>query len=281
MRKRVWITGAGGLIGHALVQTAHSHDFDPIPITRCVLDVTDASAVRATFRRDPPDAVIHCAALSKTPACQENPALARRINIESTQLIAELAEDIPLIFFSTDLVFDGKKGNYLESDPVNPLTVYSETKAVAERIVLRNPRHLVVRTSLNAGISPTRDRGFNEEIRRALESGRTLKLFADEFRCPIPAAITARGVLELLSKNQTGLFHLAGSERLSRWQIGQLLADRWGVLPGRIESSSLREHHGPARAPDTSLDCSKIASLLSFRLPKFSDWLESQPSPAI
>src|SRR2546430_717015 len=95
--------------------------------------------------------------------------------------------EIPLVFLSTDLVFDGKKGNYVETDPVHPLSVYADTKVRAEPYVLAQPNHVVVRTSLNAGHSPTGDRAFNEEMRKAFAAGRTLSLFEDEFRCPIPA----------------------------------------------------------------------------------------------
>ena len=92
----------------------------------------------AAFWRDlHPDVVIHCAAQSRTGPCQQDPILARRINVEATSLLAELAAEIPFLFMSSDQVFDGSKGWYVETDPVNPLNVYGETKAEAERIVLR------------------------------------------------------------------------------------------------------------------------------------------------
>jgi len=184
----------------------------------------------AAFKEQQPELIIHCAALSKSPVCQANPALARKLNVEVTALLAELAADIPFIFFSTDLVFDGNRGNYDEFDAVNPLSVYAETKVEAERIVLANPGHTVIRTSLNGGVSPTGDRGFNEELRRMMQEGHMLRLFVDEFRSPIAAAVTARAVWELVARNQPGLYHVAGGERLSRWQMGELLAARWPQL---------------------------------------------------
>jgi len=103
--------------------------------------------------------------------------------VEVTRLLAELAADVSFLFISTDLVFDGKRGWYDESSPVSPLTVYAETKVEAEQIVLQNPRHTVIRTSLNGGTSPAGNRGFNEELRRAWEAGKPTRLFVDEFRC--------------------------------------------------------------------------------------------------
>ncbi|MEO7298606.1 MAG: SDR family oxidoreductase [Verrucomicrobiota bacterium] len=280
MKKIVWITGAGGLIGNYLVRTAPQFvpEWQVTGLNRATLDLTDFRAVRKLFSLQQPQLIIHCAALSKVPSCQENPKLARTLNVEVTQSLAEIASEISLIFFSTDLVFDGQKGNYSEPDKVNPLTVYAETKVAAEKIILQNPKHSVIRISMNGGISPTGDRGFNEEMRNAWRSGQSLKLFTDEFRCPLPAVVSARAVWELGRQDQSGIFHLAGRERLSRFQIGKLLADRCPTLHPKIEAASLDNYDGPTRPPDTSLNCAKLQKLLSFPLPGMSDWLTRNPA---
>ena len=279
-RGNIWITGAGGLIGSHLMRTASegAPQARVLGLTRRELDLTDETAVLHAFERDQPELVIHCAALSKSADCQANPALARKINVEATARLAALAAGIPFIFFSSDLVFDGRQGNYVESAPVNPLSVYAETKAMAEQIVLANPRHTVIRTSLNGGTSPSGDRGFNEELRRAWQQGRTVTLFTDEFRCPIPAAATARAVWELAARNQPGLYHVAGSERLSRWQIGELLAARWPQLNPKLKPGSLKDYQGAPRSPDTSLNSGKAQKLLSFHLPGLGEWLKANPN---
>ena len=192
-------------------------------------------------------------------------------------MLAELAAEIPFVFFSTDLVFDGRKGNYAETDAVNPLHLYGETKAAAEQIVLRNPRHIVVRTSLNGGISRAGNRGFNEELRLAWQAGRVMNLFTDEFRCPIFAGETARAVWELVNQKRTGLFHVAGAEKLSRWQIGQLMAARWPQLNPKITPGLAANFPGPPRALDTSLNIAKVQKLLSAPLPGLSGWLAANP----
>jgi len=279
MKELVWITGAAGLIGNYLKGTASQ--FAPecrvVGLTRNDLDLTNFIAVRAAFMKERPRLIIHCAALSRSPACQENPALARKLNVEATACLAEVAAGIPFVFFSSDLVFDGQQGNYDESAQPNPLSIYAETKVAAERVVLANPRHTVVRTSLNGGTSPTGDRGFNEEMRRAWQAGKTLKLFVDEFRCPMPALVTARAIWDLVAQGKPGLYHLAGSERLSRWQMGQLIAARWPQLDPRLQPASRKDYAGAPRPPDTSLTCSKIQNLLSFPLPGLGEWLQANP----
>jgi dTDP-4-dehydrorhamnose reductase len=246
-------------------------------LTRQNVDLADFAAVRRHFAREQPALVIHCAALSRSPACQADPSLARRLNVEVTQFLTELAADVPFVFFSSDLVFDGRKGSYVESDGVGPLSVYAETKVAAEEVVRQHPRHLIIRTSLNGGTSPTGDRGFNEEMRRAWREGRALRLFTDEFRSPIAAVETARAVWRLLRAGASGTCHVAGSERLSRWRMGELLAARWPQLQPRIEAASLKEYRGAPRAPDTSLNCAKAEQFLGAPLPSFSDWLAAQP----
>jgi dTDP-4-dehydrorhamnose reductase len=201
--------------------------------------------------------------------------------VAATHHLCEVAADIPLVLFSTDLVFDGRKGGYLETDPPNPLSVYAETKARAEQLVLANPRHTVIRTSLNTGTSPTGQKSFTEVMRLACARGETLKLFTDEFRTPIPATVTAQAVWELTRLGKPGLYHLAGSERLSRWEIGQVLAQRWPELHGKMVSASIKDFRGPPRPADTSLHCTKIQTLLSFSLPAFSQWVRENPNSPI
>jgi dTDP-4-dehydrorhamnose reductase len=277
-----WITGAGGLIGNYLAQLAPR--FAPAwrvrPLARAELDLLDSDAVRREFQHDRPRLVIHCAALTHTPTCQKDPELARRINVGVTALLSELAAEIPFLLFSTDLVFDGRKGNYDESAPVNPLSVYAETKVAAERIVFANPRHTVIRTSLNGGTSRTGDRGFNEQLQQAFRRGQKLTLFTDEFRCPIPAVETTRAVWELIAKNCSGLYHVAGSERLSRWQVGRLIAGRWPQLNPQIEPESLATYQGAPRSPDTSMNSARAQKILSFPLPGLTQWLAENPQEA-
>lgn len=275
-----WITGAGGLIGsHLLTQqaAARAESWNAVGLTRPELDLTDTARVTSAFREQRPRLMIHCAAMSRSPECQRNPVRARLLNVEVTRVLAGLAADIPFVFLSTDLVFDGRKGDYVEGDSVNPMSVYGETKAEAERIVLANSRHLVIRTSLNAGKSPTGNRGMDEQMICGWRAGRAMKLFVDEFRCPIPAEATARAIWELVNANATGLYHVAGAEKLSRWQIGESLANRHPEFRSLISRGSLKEYEGAPRSPDTSLNCAKAQARLSFALPKFSDWLTQSP----
>ena len=103
-------------------------------------------------------------------------------------------------------------------------------------------------------------------------------MFTDEFRSPIPAVATARAVWELAEKNCTGIYHVAGAEKLSRWQIGGLLTNRWPEITVEFKSGLAKDFAGPPRALDTSLDIAKAQSVLSVPLPGLTDWLKVNPN---
>ena len=278
MKPRVIVTGAAGLIGRYIVKSASrwAPDWEVRGLSRADLDLTDHLAVERTWQLLKPNAVIHCAALSRTKDCEQNPRLARCLNVDATAYLAHLSENIPFIFLSSGEVFDGKAGWYDETDDLNPINFYGKTKLEAERVVLQNPRHTVVRIVLTAGTSQNGDRSFVEDMCRAAKSGKSVTLYADEHRCPLPAGAIARAIWRLVGKDESGLFHLGGRERLSRWEIGQALLPWYPELQGRLVKGRARDHTGAPRPADLSLNCEKIQALLSFPIPGFRSWLKDR-----
>jgi dTDP-4-dehydrorhamnose reductase len=279
MAPLVLITGAAGLIGHYFLKTAPrwAPQWDVRGISRHDVDLTDAAGLTGVVCSLKPRAIIHCAALSRTKDCELNPEQAHRINVEVTAHLAQLSQDIPFIFLSSGEVFDGGTGWYVETDEPNPINVYGQTKLEAERVVLQNPGHTVVRIVLTAGTSQNGDRSFVEDMCQAATAGKDVALYADEFRCPLPAGVIARVIWELVDCKQPGLYHLGGSERLSRWEMGETLLPWCPELKGRLVKGSARNHIGSPRPADLSLRCDKIQSLLSFRIPGFCEWLAGRP----
>lgn len=275
MRPRIIVTGATGLIGRYVVTSASrwAPNWEVHGLSRADLDLTDDLVVEQVWRRLKPGAVIHCAALSRTKDCEQNPLLARRVNVDATAHLARLSKDVPFIFLSSGEVFDGKNSWYCETDTPNPINFYGKTKLEAEQLVMQNPRHTVVRLVLTAGTSHHGNRSFVEDMCLAAKSGRLLTLYADEYRCPLPAGVIARAVWELVGKNMPGLYHLGGRERLSRWEIGQALLPWYPELSGRLIQGSLRDHRGAPRPADLSLNCDTIQRLLSFEIPGLRSWL--------
>ncbi|NOS77981.1 MAG: SDR family oxidoreductase [Nitrospira sp.] len=283
MKPVAWITGAGGLVGSYLVRTASrwAPAWDVRGLTRQDVDLTDEAAVRRLWQEHQPAAVIHCAAISRPAVCEQNPELARQVNVEATTHLALLASEVPLLFFSSDQVFDGRQGRYVETDRINPINRYGETKAVAEEFVLSNPRHTVIRLALTAGTSATGDRSFVEDMRRSVAANLGLILFTDEFRSPVPAGVVARAVWELIAQKHSGLYHLGGTERLSRMEIGEALATWYPELASRLQPGLVAAYPGPPRPPDLSMRCEKLQRLLPFPIPGFRSWLMNRTTVGI
>ena len=284
------MTGASGLVGaHVARQAAGRFDtlglfqtFRPphFPSRLESLDLTDASAVRAMLEAFRPDVLVHCAALTDADRAQREPELARRLNVDATATLAQSARQfgVKLVFLSTDLVFDGRKGApYVEEDPPQPLSLYGRTKLDAERIVrAAGDRWVIARTSLVVGPSPRGERSLDEKLGLALRTGRRVRLFVDEFRCPISVFDLAAAVLELADSPANGVFHLAGSERLSRWEIGMRIARRFGWHPAAIKAASTHDvPMNPPRPADLTLDNSRARSVLKTRLRGLTEMLES------
>jgi dTDP-4-dehydrorhamnose reductase len=108
---------------------------------------------------------------------------------------------------------------------------------------------------------------------RTAKAGKDVTLYEDEFRCPVPAGVIARALWEFVQQDKPGLYHLGGSERLSRWEIGELLVPWFPALEGRLIRGTARNHTGAPRPPDLSLSCEKIQRILSFPLPGLRSWL--------
>lgn len=270
-----WVTGGSGLIGSHIVRAAEKFapEWKVRGLSSRDFNLTDFPETQRQFENDNPGVVIHCAAMSDPTTCETQPNEARFINREATFFLSGLAQDIPMFFFSTDLVFNGDHGEYTEQDEPSPLTVYARTKAEAEQLVLANPLHTVIRTSLTAGTSPRGNRGIDEQLINQWRSGNAAKLFIDEYRCPIHAEVTARAVWELVKGKRTGIFHLAGAARMSRHEIGQAIAATQITGDCPIATGSLKDYEGPPRAADTSLNCNKIQQMLSFQIPSLAESL--------
>jgi dTDP-4-dehydrorhamnose reductase len=266
---RVIVTGASGqlggyllreLAGQAVMAWSGSRTGELFGATLLPVDLVDRDSVVAAFRAARPDVVIHAGALANVSNCFRDPKRARNVNTFGTQLLAELAEEARcrLIYVSTDLVFDGKRGGYREEDTPSPISEYGRTKADGERAVLAIPRGLVVRVSLLFG--PTvvgRPTFFDEQVERA-RNDKPISLFSDEWRTPLSLKVAARALVALASTDVTGILHLGGPERMSRLEMGQRLSEYLGVSAAWIRATRCEEASTEEPRPrDVSLDSSR------------------------
>jgi dTDP-4-dehydrorhamnose reductase len=240
--------------------TVHRHPVEIPNISRLTCDLTHPGDLRELFRQVAPDAVVHCAAAAQPDFCHARPAESYPINVEAAVSLAELCAHatVPYVFVSTDLVFDGTRPPYREEAPVCPISVYGEQKAVAERTIReRHPGAVICRLPPIFGDPGPASASFIQPWIAALRGGRELRLFVDEFRTPVGVGAAAKGLLMALTVG-AGILHLGGRERISRYDLGILLAEILGADPGLIKPGRQRDRSvGAPRPPDVSLDSSR------------------------
>lgn len=248
------------------------------PIGRAlVMDLTDRAVVKEQVAALKPDAIIHTAALTDVEECERDPLKARQINVEVTKELADLGEKLgsEVVYISTDYVFDGKRRDYSEADAPRPINFYGESKLLGEEAVrLFCPRSLVIRTSI-FGFNIQSKIGQVEYFRESLTGGKFITRFSDQFSSPIYTGDLSRVILELLEHRSTGLFHVGGGERVSRYDFAVKVAEAFSLRPGRIRPAPFTHLEGLAQRPrDSSLCSEKIERYLKMELPKIGDGLE-------
>jgi dTDP-4-dehydrorhamnose reductase len=261
---RILVTGASGFVGfwvakrllaagHEVVGT-HCAQPDRLAALNGVepaqLELADPVSVRSVFESAGPEVVVHCAAMPDLGPCQQAPELARRCNTQATIELARLTADRRgrFVFLSTDQVFDGEASLYAEEDEPNPLHVYGQTKLDAEQAVLELQSDAwVIRTALVYGQSPSGKRSASEQVVNKLRAGEVLRLFTDEYRTPIyiedaAAAIECCALTPsraVGSKATPGdrMLHIAGPDRVSRYEFGVAVARAAGLDHGVIHAA--------------------------------------------
>lgn len=267
---RWMVTGASGQLGgHVLRVLRRNHPDEPVlalagrggvdapgvPVRR--IDLRDADALRACVAEYRPTLVLHLGALTAVGEAHARPQDAEQINTVATGVLAEATRACGgrLVFSSTDMVFDGTAAPYREQDPPRPLSQYGRTKAAAEERLLAMPHTLVVRIPLMYGLPCTRrETTFVRQV-AALRAGAPLRLFTDEYRTPAWMADVARALVALGRAGRTGLLHVSGPERLSRYELVAAFARLLRVDRPRLEPvSRLSVDAAEPRPADLSLD---------------------------
>lgn len=272
--KRLLITGASGFLGWNLIQAVKSeftvfgtflaHPIDIPGIQLIQVDLTNYKTLKELFDLSKPDAVIHTAAVSNINFCQENRAETHKINVEAPINIAALCSEleIPCLFTSSDLVFDGLNPPYSEGDEPSPVNIYGEQKVLAESGMKEQyPKTVICRMSLMFGDPGPIATSFIQPLIGAMESGETLDLFINEYRTPLSGRNAADGLMIAL-KNLPAIIHLGGLKSISRYEFALFLAEILGFKRPKLNPCRQKDLNLPApRPPDVSFDCSKAIAL--------------------
>ena len=282
----VFVAGISGLLGlnfalavRGRMRVAGAYSTHPVDIAGLDarrFDLTDSPALEEWLRGLGPSLVVNAAGLTNVEACETDPALARRLNVELAARLAGVAHRIGarMIHVSTDHLSDGLQPLRREEDPVHPLNVYAQTKRDAERAVLDAcPSALVVRTNFY-GWGPAYRPSFSDWILQALREGRPLTMFDDVYVTPILVNDLADVLLEAVAADLSGLYNIAGGERLSKYDFACRLAAEFREDASRIRAIPVGGFPFRARRPsDMSLSCARIEQALGRRMPRAAEGL--------
>jgi dTDP-4-dehydrorhamnose reductase len=285
---RILVTGASGLLGlnlaleasqkHEVFGSVYSHEIASEHFTVIQTDLLAKGAIEALLDRSQPEWVINCAALADLEACEADPVLAGKLNIELPRNLAECVArgGARLVHISTDAVFDGIRGNYREEDAPNPLSTYARSKLAGESEVMEHdPQAIVARVNL-FGWSLSGKRSLAEWFINNLFAGKQMRGFTDVYFCPLLANDLAKVLFEMLARGLRGLYHVVARDCATKYKFGVRLAELFGmdgdlILPASLAEACLEA----ARSPNLTLITEKLSTDLRVPPPDLESGLLS------
>ena len=294
---RIFLAGASGLVGAEVARQAASAGHvvaglvgrwaGVIPgVTEThAVDLADGDAANEWVRHLRPEVVINAAAISEPAACEANPIASQALNVNFPANLAGAAEAVSarFIHISSEQVFDGNNAPYRVDDPPSPINLYGRQKVESEQLVLaasKNP--VIVRAPLLLGNSLSGKRSVHEKLFELWSGNAPARFYVDEFRQVCTAGNLAAALLEIAARPDLhGIFHWAGADLSSRYELGQRLAARFGVPPGLV--IPLRRAETPAvsakRPANLALDLAPLNKEIQLKPQTLDDALQELVVP--
>ncbi len=291
---KILVTGANGLLGQSLIKQLLEKKYEVIGTGRGPgrlimamfegysyeeLDITDGPAVEAFILDKKPELIVHAAAMTQVDECELKKQDCYNVNVTATRFIIDAAKAInaKFVYVSTDFIFDGSSGPYKETDEPGPVNYYGSTKWVAEKAVEESGLHwAIARTILVYGVIPSTGRtnivGF---VKNSLEQNIPIKMVTDQYRTPTFVHDLAAGIILIIEKNASGIFHLSGEEQMTPYEMAVDIAKFFGLNAALISKASSSDIKQPAmRPPRTGFDISKAKKELGYKPMSFREGLK-------
>ena len=285
---RLLVTGATGLLGlnlslvaskqgHSVTGLAHSRRLQGVPFDFMSLDLLNIRDALKAIKSVRPEAIIHCAAIANMDTARNKPDMTLQLNGEIPGVLADAADrwGIRFLHISTDAVFDGQKGGYVESDPTNPLSIYACTKMAGELAVLDANQNAIIARVVFFGWSLSGSRSLSEFFYNHLKVEEPVKGFTDTFFSPLYVEDLASILVEMVETDLTGLFHVVSPEKLSKYDFGLRIATRFGFDPGLVEPVRGGDiNRGASRSLNLHLRPDKVQGALGYDLPSVDEGID-------
>lgn len=276
----VMVTGGNGQLGSDLVESLLNIGYEVLPKTHLQFDITQMQDVKDVIKREKPNILINTAAFHQVEECENDPDLAMVVNSSAPAHLAKICAErgIRFVHFSTDYVFDGKKGSpYTEQDLPAPLNTYGKSKYQGEQDILKaNPDALIIRISAIYGVQPCRaKKGLNFVrlmMKLADEQGK-VKVVDDEFVSPTSTLSIARMMPSLLDSPAKGIMHLSSEGSCSWYEFAKEIFH----LSGRdkVELTPVKSTAFPAKVARPAYSVLQNQYLSQLGLPPMPHWKES------
>lgn len=256
--KKILIIGASGLVGSYVFRhfslaggfDVYGADFEGDNSAIAKLDIRDEAAVKNIFEETRPDIVIVSAAIPSVEFCETNPADTRPTNIEGMKNIIRHAPPCAaLVYFSSDYIFDGENGPYSEDDAVNPLNEYGRQKLEVEEAIKKTiSNYLILRIAVVYGWEP-KGKNFVMQVLKKLGNSESVSAPSDQISNATFAGDIAEAIDKLLAAGARGVFHVAGSGILNRYQFAKLIAKIFNLPEENIKPAPTADLKQQAKRP--------------------------------
>ncbi|HTV14858.1 MAG TPA: dTDP-4-dehydrorhamnose reductase [Acidobacteriaceae bacterium] len=275
---KIAVIGADGQLGSDICVAFRKNRDEVAALTHSVMELSSAASVTEALAAANPDFIVNTAAMHHVDKCQADPERALQTNAIGARNVAAWAQQagVPVVYISTDYVFDGKKGSpYVETDAANPLNAYGISKLAAERFTATTAdRHFVVRVSAIYGHHPCRAKGglnFVELMLKLARERGEVRVVGEEFVTPTPTAQIAAQLVVLSRSNSYGLYHATAEGSCSWYEFAREIFDATGTQV-RLEKASAAEFQ--AKVPRPSYSVLENDALKAAQMNVYTHWRE-------
>ena len=270
------VTGSAGLVGQQVVKDLSKsnqvfscyNESKPEYGIPMKMDLLNREMVSNILLETEPDVVIHLGAMTGVDLCEKEESMAFDINTKATQIIAQQCSTLNtfLVYVSTDYVFDGNSGMYYEDSVPNPLSVYGKSKLEGEKMIQTfSSDWCIARTSTPFGLHPTK-KSFPIWVIENLQKQKQIDVLTDQFTSPTYVPSLSRMLIEISERHLTGIIHVAGASKISRYEMASLVSDKLGLDGKLLREISINDIKWEAQRPkDSSLNVSKAISILNHK----------------
>lgn len=283
MKKKMLITGVSGLLGNNLAYYFKNkfnilglYFTHPVIINGVQLqkvDLLNENLFKDIILEFAPDIIIHCASLTDVDFCEMNPEITDLVNVKGTQVVVDSIKkrNTKLIYISTESVYDGTKGDFFESDPVNPQNYYGLSKYKGELEVLEKKGSLILRTNI-FGWNIQKKFSIAERVWNELSNKRIFNGFKDAFFSSIYTFDVAAILDKAIDLDLSGIYNCASRTSSSKYEFALYVANYFNLEKELVQPISIDDFGFKAkRGKNLTLNVTKLQNVLNYKFPSITD----------